>query len=313
MERKSEFLGKSDSLVAFNLSDMKTIKDKEYFAKAIQEMNRDVAYFEQKYQGRFLETPHIGYGNRKTKCVNEATLPIITCHPSCLERCAGTCYVLAICTIPRPNCRKCEAKNTVLRRIDPRAYYEHFFCQAEKDRLPIRLSDGGDFENGEQVKACIQAAERHPGVHAILYTKRIELLPELVKVPANLHVRYSSWSGDEQGEAYARSLGFNITHVVDDGSGNCPYQKSKARYDQRKREIARNLRAKGLDSKAASRQAEREADSEIRIWHCRNCAEHGTGCCSTGDIRFNVVGEAGWAAKAAAKAEKELREGENHD
>ena len=281
---------------------MKTIKDKEYFAKAIQEMNQDLAYFEEKYKGRFIETPHIGYGNRKTKCVNEATLPIITCHPSCLERCAGTCYVLAICTIPRPNCRKCEAKNTVLRRIDPKAYYEHFFKQAEIDRLPIRLSDGGDFENAEQARACIEAAGRHPTVHAILYTKRIELLKEFVTVPANLHVRYSSWTGDEQGEAYARSLGFNITHVVSDGSGNCPYQKSKARYDKRKRELAAQFRAEGIATKTANKLAEKQADKEINIWHCRNCAEHGTGCCSTGDIRFNVVGEAGWAVKAAQKA-----------
>ena len=54
-------------------------------------MQKDVAEFEAKYQGRFAEQPHIGLGNRKTRCVNEATLPIITCHPSCLEKCAGTC------------------------------------------------------------------------------------------------------------------------------------------------------------------------------------------------------------------------------
>ena len=281
---------------------MKRIQDKEYFAKAIQEMNRDLEYFERKYEGRFAEEPHVGYGNRKTRCVNEATLPIITCHPSCLDRCAGTCYVLAICTIPRPSCRRCEAKNTVLRRIDPKAYYEYFFGQAEKDHLPLRLSDGGDFENAGQARACLQAAAQHPGVHAILYTKRIELLPELVDVPANLHVRYSAWTGDERGEAYARSLGFDITHVVEDGSGNCPYQKSKARYDTRKRDIARDFRAKGIDAKTANKMAERQADSEIVVWHCRNCAERGIGCCARGDIRFNVVGAAGWAVKAARKS-----------
>ena len=44
-------------------------------------------------------------------CVNEATLPILTCHPSRLEKCANTCYVIAICTKYRPNCRRCETKN----------------------------------------------------------------------------------------------------------------------------------------------------------------------------------------------------------
>ena len=27
---------------------------------------------------------------------------------------------------------KCEAKNTVFRRIDPNAYYEHFYREAER-------------------------------------------------------------------------------------------------------------------------------------------------------------------------------------
>lgn len=274
---------------------------KEQLVRCIEMMQKDVAEFEAKYQGRFAEEPHVGLGNRKTRCVNEATLPIITCHPSCLEKCAGTCYVINICTKPRPNCRRVEARNTVLRRIDPNAYYEHFYREAERRHLPIRLSDGGDFENVEQVKACISAARRHPNVHAILYTKRIELLPSLVDRPANLHARYSAWEGDEAGEAEARRLGFDVTHVVWDGSGNCPYQKSLARFLARKHEIARALRAQGIDAKTAKKRAERETEKEITVWHCRNCAEHECGCCGSGDIRFNVVGEGDWALKAERK------------
>ena len=274
---------------------------KDQFVRCIELMQKDVAGYEEKYRGRFAEKPHVGFGNRKTRCVNEATLPIITCHPSCLEKCAGTCYVINICTKPRPNCRRCEARNTVLRRIDPNAYYEHFYSEAERLNLPIRLSDGGDFENSEQVKACIAAARRHPNVRAILYTKRIELLPELVDRPANLHARYSAWEGDEAGEAEARRLGFDVTHVVWDGTGNCPYQKSLARFLARKKAIARALRAQGLDAKAARRRAERETEKEITVWHCRNCAEHGCGCCGAGDIRFNVVGEGDWALRAERK------------
>ena len=59
----------------------------EQFRKCIELMQHDVAAFEAKYQGRFAEAPHVGLGNRKTRCVNEATLPIITCHPSCIEKC----------------------------------------------------------------------------------------------------------------------------------------------------------------------------------------------------------------------------------
>ncbi len=275
---------------------------KEIFKECIALMQSDIAAFEAKYQGRFAEAPHVGLGNRKTRCVNEATLPIITCHPSCIEKCAKTCYVINICTRPRPNCRLCEAKNTVLRRIDPNRYYEHFYLEAERRHLPIRLSDGGDFENADQVRACVAAARRHPTIHAILYTKRIELLPELVDRPANLHARYSAWKGDEEGEAKARQLGFAVTHVVWDGSGNCPYQKSFASFQARKNEIARALRAQGLDAKTAKKRAERETEEEISVWHCRNCAEKGCGCCGEGDIRFNVVGDSNWALKAGKLA-----------
>ena len=279
------------------------IDKKEKFMECIALMKRDVAEFEKKYQGKFAEQPHVGLGNRKTRCVNEATLPIITCHPSCIEKCASTCYVLRICTIPRPSCRKCEAKNTVLRRIDPKAYYEHFYREAERLHLPIRLSDGGDFENAEQVEACKSAASRHPSVHAILYTKRLELLPLLVNHPANLHVRYFGWEGDTEGEAYARSLGFDITHVVQDGSGNCPYQKSLAKFMKRKSEIARSLRAQGVDAKSANKQADRETEKEINVRHCRDCAKHGCGCCAAGDISFNEVGGGDWAIKAEKRNE----------
>ena len=62
------------------------------------------------------------------------------------------------------------------------------------------------------------------------------------------------------------------------------------------------LRADGVDAKTANKRAECEAEAEVTVWHCRNCAEHGCGCCGTGDISFNVVGEGDWALKAANKA-----------
>lgn len=117
-------------------------KQKQHLSELMTAMQADLAEYESKCNGVFGEKPHIGLGNRKTRCVNEATLPVITCHPSCLEKCVSTCYVINIMTWPRPNCRRCQAKNTVLRRIDPVAYYEYFFTEAERLGLPIRLSDG---------------------------------------------------------------------------------------------------------------------------------------------------------------------------
>ena len=39
----------------------------EQFRECIELMQRDVAAFEAKYQGRFAEAPHVGLGNRKTR------------------------------------------------------------------------------------------------------------------------------------------------------------------------------------------------------------------------------------------------------
>lgn len=253
-------------------------------------ISQDLKEYEAKYDGKFAEKPHIGLGNRKTRCVNEATLPIITCHPSCMEKCVLTCYVINIMTYPRPNCRKCQARNTVLRRIDPVAYYEYFFAEAERLQLPIRLSDGGDFENAEQVRACILAAKNHPTVQAIGYTKRFELLPEMQEAPDNIHIRYSAWEGDAENTAKAREMGFDVTYVVFDGSGNCPYQKSLAKFLEQKRRTARQLRAAGYDAKTANKMAEAQTEAVMKVHHCRDCAKHGTGCCKKGiDIRFNEV------------------------
>ena len=77
-------------------------------------MQKDAAEFEAKYQGRFAEQSHVGLGKRKTRCANEATLPIITCHPSCLEKCAGTCYATDICTKPRLNCCLRNAEHAIV-------------------------------------------------------------------------------------------------------------------------------------------------------------------------------------------------------
>ena len=47
----------------------------------------------------------------------------------------------------------------------------------------------------------------------------------------------------------------------------------------------------GIDTKTAKKHAERETEREITVWHCRNCAEHGCGCCGAGDISFNVTAD----------------------
>lgn len=180
--------------------------------------------------------------------------------------------MIATSTSFRKSCRSRQAQNTVLRRIDPNAYYEHFYKVAEQENLPIRLSDGGDLENEAQAKALLAVARRHPTVHAILYTKRLELLPLFVDRPATLHTRYSAWEGDEEGLARARELGFDVTYVVYDGSGNCPYQKSFARYEARRMEVRKQLIEQGVDKKSAAKRAVQQADSEVKVWHCRFCA-----------------------------------------
>ena len=44
---------------------------KEQFKECIELMQRDVTKFKAKYQERIAAGPHVGLGNRKTRCVNE--------------------------------------------------------------------------------------------------------------------------------------------------------------------------------------------------------------------------------------------------
>ena len=81
-------------------------------------------------------------------------------------------------------------------------------------------------------------------------------------------------------------------------------KENKVQGETHKAEVLRMETAQGLDAKAARRRAERETEKEITVWHCRNCAEHGCGCCGAGDIRFNVVGEGDWALKAERKGDE---------
>lgn len=92
-------------------------------------MNEDLAYYEPSMTASFKRTTR-----RVRQQENMSSF--------CVNRCATTCYVINTMTYLRTSCRRCQARNTVLRRIDPVAYYEYFFKEAERLSLPIRLSDG---------------------------------------------------------------------------------------------------------------------------------------------------------------------------
>lgn len=85
-------------------------------------------------------------------------------------------------------------------------------------------------------------------------------------------------------------MGFDVTNVVFDGSGKCPYHKSLAKFFEHKRQIARHLMTKGYNTKIANKQAETQAESVIKVHHCRDCSRLGYGCCKTGtNISFKEV------------------------
>lgn len=127
------------------------------------------------------------------------------------------------------------------------------------------------------------------------------VLRDIVLMPHSLRQNYGVLAFDECAISDGQDILAMVSGIIkdcDDGSGNCPYQKSYARYEARRMEIQKQLIEQGVDKKSSAKRAIQQADSEIRVWHCRFCAQYGTGCCSGGDIRFNVVGKAHWEQAA---------------
>lgn len=208
---------------------------------------------------------HVGKGNSKTGCTNEASMPGLCCHASAATSCGiSGCYAMTIQAL-YPAYYWALVRNTALRRRDAAAYYETFFEAAEAAGLPLRVNESGDFENVDQLRAMFAAARRHTSVVVIGYTKRPELLETIgAETPANVFLRYSVWTGDATGEALARKHGVPTCTVAAEWDRVCCPNQRRAAENKRRR-------AQGLE--------------ELPAWTCAMCAAHGCGCAS----RHNVV------------------------
>lgn len=207
---------------------------------------------------------HVGTGNSKTGCVNEATVPGLCCHSSARTSCGiSGCYAMTLQAL-YPAYYWAIVRNTALRRRDAAAYYETFFDAAEAAGLPLRVNESGDFETVDQLRAMFAAARRHPSVVVIGYTKRPELLEAIgAETPDNVFLHYSVWTGDAAGEALARKYGVpTCTVSADWGRVCCPNQIVADNNKYR--------RAHGLEP--------------LPAWTCAMCAAHGCGCASRRDV-----------------------------
>lgn len=207
---------------------------------------------------------HVGFGNGKTMCTNEASMPGLCCHRSARTTCGiSGCYAMTLQGL-YPEYYWCLVRNTALRRRDAGAYYETFFVAAEEAGLPLRVNESGEFENAAQLRAMFAAARRHPSVQVIGYTKRPELLSVIgAECPPSVHLHYSLWTGDAEGERLARLHGVPTCTVSEDWSQvRCPNQLI-ARENKRRAKL-------GLPA--------------LPAWTCRRCAELGKGCACNRDM-----------------------------
>ena len=211
---------------------------------------------------------HVGTGNAKTGCVNEATMPGLCCHKSARTSCGiSGCYAMTLQSI-YPEYYWCLVRNTALRRRDADGYYETFFAAAEAAGKPLRVNESGEVENLEQLRAMFAAARRHPGVTTIGYTKRPELLEAIGReCPPNVFLRYSAWTGDAEGAALAHANGVPTCTVSEDWDKvQCP--------NQRRAEENKKRKAAGLEP--------------LPAWTCAMCAAHGCGCASRRDVVLHL-------------------------
>lgn len=200
---------------------------------------------------------HIGLGNKKTQMVNEGTSAGVngTCDASCIGDCREGCYAITHMDGVYVLSRRQHAENTIMRRINAKAYYEVFFAYAYGKKQHLRVNETGDFETAEDVTALMAVAKKYPSVRVIGYTKRANLLKEVAKINKldNVVIHYSLACNALNADIALR-FSVPVTRItLDVGKCNCPNQLAK------------------LNGKKHS---------------CRLCAEMGIGCFSDKDVTF---------------------------
>lgn len=145
----------------------------------------------------------ISEGNSKMGAIRSVSLPsVVTCRPC---SCSQKCYAHRIERL-RPNVRDAYENNLKVLREEPEVYWREVEAAMMISRF-FRFHVAGDIPDQEYLYAMIRVTERNPHCQVLCFTKRYELVNNLlscgVKLPSNLHLIFSGWVGLEMANPFS--------------------------------------------------------------------------------------------------------------
>ena len=162
-------------------------------------------------------------------------LPFLTCPQICAESCAARCYAAKIANL-YPTVLRSYAVNTALAVWRPELFWAQVQAACEKATY-FRFHVSGDIPNGDYLHKIVYCAASSPQTQILVFTKRHGLVNDWLakgnRLPANLHILYSGWTGLKPVNPY----GMPETNIIERGAepdpswkecgGNC-YHCAKA-------------------------------------------------------------------------------------
>ena len=140
----------------------------------------------------------ISKANSKMGAVSSVSLlPFLTCPGRCSDSCGERCYAAKIANL-RPSVLTSYAANTALAKLRPELYWAQVDAACKKTKY-FRFHVSGDIPSADYLLRLIRCAEENADVQMLLFTKRYELvnawLDEGNRLPQNLHILFSGWTG----------------------------------------------------------------------------------------------------------------------
>jgi hypothetical protein len=126
-------------------------------------------------------------GNTKIgDCLNLSFPPVVTCRPNapCIHDCCAW----------RKNVLEAWEENLFIYNDNPFAFWDLLEVELAKC-IRFRLFVGGDFPRSEMIHELIEVAGRFSTVKILVFTKRVEWLPDHSIIPDNLALHASMWPG----------------------------------------------------------------------------------------------------------------------
>lgn len=173
-------------------------------------------------------TISISKGNRKMGEIKSVSLPpIITCAENCT--CAKKCYAAKMCRLYK-NVKESYNRNLEIFNYNPSSYWEQVNDSICTSRF-FRFHVSGDIPTYKYFLDMVETACNNPHCDILVFTKKYILvnmaLDNGIKIPSNLHILFSEWTGMPMINPY----NFPVAHVIFKGeepeanwnicTGNC--------------------------------------------------------------------------------------------